>query len=130
MTAAYLDASAAVKLVVQEVETAALRSALLAWPARVSSELLAIELARTTRRHLGRTPRGLAAVLSGCLLHPIDTTVVRAAVAVEPPGVATLDAIHLATGLLLRQAIGAFITYDKRLAEAARGVGLPVLSPA
>jgi predicted nucleic acid-binding protein len=46
-----------------------------------------------------------------------------------PAALRTLDAIHLATALELGP-IDAFVTYDDRLAEAARGIGLPVVRPA
>lgn len=44
----------------------------------------------------------------------------------------SLDAIHLATADLLTasgKTITAFVAYDKRLAEAAHGAGLPVAMP-
>jgi uncharacterized protein len=42
----------------------------------------------------------------------------------------TLDAIHLATAHGLRTDVTAFVSYDKRLCESARAVGLPAESPA
>lgn len=44
--------------------------------------------------------------------------------------VRSLDAIHLATALRGRSRLTAFLTYDKRLADAAREAGLPVEAPA
>ena len=43
----------------------------------------------------------------------------------------SLDAIHLATGLRLRGQgqLTSFVTYDKRLADAASAAGLPVEAP-
>ncbi|MEA2549919.1 MAG: uncharacterized protein QOE42_2517, partial [Chloroflexota bacterium] len=49
---------------------------------------------------------------------------------VGPPTLRTLDAIHLATALALQPDLDGFATYDDRLAAAARGLGLPVVSPA
>jgi predicted nucleic acid-binding protein len=60
----------------------------------------------------------------------LDAEVGHLASAVGPANVRTLDAIHLATGVLLRPDLDAFVTYDDRLAEAARLVGLPVVRPA
>jgi len=129
MSAAYLDASAAVKLVVEEEASAALREALREWPVRVSSELLAIELSRTARRRLGVVPAGVGTILGQCVLHPIDRDVVLAATVVGPAAIATLDSIHLATALLVREAIGVFVSYDRRLLAAADAFGLPVAAP-
>ena len=42
----------------------------------------------------------------------------------------SLDALHLATALSVREEIGAFVTYDRSLAEAAKARGMAVLSPA
>jgi predicted nucleic acid-binding protein len=42
----------------------------------------------------------------------------------------SLDAIHLATADELRRGIEWFVTYDKRLLDAAEARGLPVISPA
>jgi predicted nucleic acid-binding protein len=40
-----------------------------------------------------------------------------------------LDAIHLATALALRDDLQSVVTYDKRLATAVAGYGIPVASP-
>ena len=42
----------------------------------------------------------------------------------------TLDAIHLASALAIAADLDAFVTYDDRMAEAARNLGLPVVRPA
>jgi predicted nucleic acid-binding protein len=41
----------------------------------------------------------------------------------------SLDAIHLATALHIRERLTAFVAYDNRLAEAARATGLPGRDP-
>ena len=51
------------------------------------------------------------------------------ATALEPAGLRTLDALHLATALTIRSDIGAFLAYDDRLAAAAASRGLPVVAP-
>jgi predicted nucleic acid-binding protein len=48
---------------------------------------------------------------------------------VRPATVRSLDAIHLGTALSIRPRLTSFITYDKRLADAARTEGLPVDIP-
>ena len=44
--------------------------------------------------------------------------------------VRSLDTIHLGTALHARQALMSFVTYDKRLLDAAIAAGLPADSPA
>jgi predicted nucleic acid-binding protein len=48
----------------------------------------------------------------------------------DPPELRSLDALHLATALELGDEIDALVTYDRRLADAARAHGLRVESPA
>jgi predicted nucleic acid-binding protein len=59
----------------------------------------------------------------------IDRDLLARAAALEPPMVRTLDAIHLVSALELASADTEFVTYDERLAAAARSVGLTVVSP-
>jgi hypothetical protein len=42
----------------------------------------------------------------------------------------TLDAVHLAAERTLGVRLGALITYDARMAEAAEALGLPLVAPA
>jgi hypothetical protein len=41
----------------------------------------------------------------------------------------SLDAIHLASALLIRDDLEAFVAYDDRLLESAAALGMPVASP-
>lgn len=63
----------------------------------------------------------------------IDTAVRAAAGAYAEPLLCSLDAIHLATAEILARQAGAdfvaFVTYDRRLLDAAKAVGLAVASP-
>jgi hypothetical protein len=47
----------------------------------------------------------------------------------SPPGLGTLDAIHLATALAIGPALEAFITYDRQLGRAAAAAGLRAEAP-
>lgn len=131
MTAVYLDASAFVKLLVVEAETPALRAFLAAGSARrVSSALLRTEALRATR-HLG--PAVLATVreaLRRVDLIAIDDRILDGAGTMEPGVLRTLDAIHLATALAVGDDLDAIVTYDVRMVEAARLLGLATATPA
>lgn len=130
MTALYLDTSAFVKVIVEEDETGALRTFLSDHRARlVSSALLRTEALRAVR-HLG--PEALAAVRDGLRrvdLIGIDDRVLDAAGVLEPRVLRTLDAIHLATALSVGDDLDAIVTYDARMVEAARLLGLPTKAP-
>ena len=45
------------------------------------------------------------------------------------PSLRSLDAIHVATALLVRDEIDAVISYDQRMLTAAAAHGLPTASP-
>ena len=130
MSALYLDSSAFVKLAVEEPETAALR-AFLADRAlrRVSSALLRTESLRAVR-HLGAD--ALATVREGLRridLVAIDDRILDAAGTLEPRVLRTLDAIHLATALAVGDDLETIVTYDDRMVEAARFLGLSTATP-
>jgi predicted nucleic acid-binding protein len=59
----------------------------------------------------------------------VDPTVRATAAAFPNPGLRSLDAIHLATALVVARELQAFVTYDVRLRDAARQAGLPVANP-
>lgn len=126
---AYLDASALVKLVVPEPESESLRGELIHWPRRATSTLVRTELVRACARIGSRARERASEVVEGLTLVSVSDELLDLAAAVEPRSLRSLDAIHVATALTLRQALGAVITYDERLAGAAARAGLPLLSP-
>ncbi len=130
MRALYLDSSAFVKLVVEETETPAVRSFLANRGARrVSSTLLRTESLRAVR-HLG--PVALATVREGLRrvdLIGIDDRILDAAGILEPAVLRTLDAIHLATAMAVGDDLEAIVTYDERMVDAARLMGLSTATP-
>lgn len=125
----YADASALAKLVTREAESDALRSWLVGRAAPViTSELGRVEVLRTARRADGEL-REARLVMGDVLLVPLDRPVLDLAAEVGGAPLRTLDALHLASALLLGDALTAFVAYDARLLDAARGAGLPVSSP-
>ena len=130
MSALYLDSSAFVKLLVEETESTAVRSFLANRGARrVSSALLRTESLRAVR-HLG--PDALVVVREGLRrvdLIGIDDRILDAAGILEPQVLRTLDAIHLATALAVGDDLEAIVTYDERMLDAARFMGLATATP-
>jgi predicted nucleic acid-binding protein len=131
----YLDASALVKLVRAEPETAELR-AFLARDDLISSELTLTEVPRAIRRAAADDPElapeplitRAGEVLDAVALLPVDRPLLAAAGALEEPGLRALDAIHLAAAIDLSP-IDAFVSYDERQSAAARLAGLRTVSP-
>jgi predicted nucleic acid-binding protein len=126
---AYLDASAMVKLIVDEVESVALNRWYVEARRLLTSRVGIVETIRASSR---RTcdPLHRDRILSDVEVIEFDRHVAGVAAALAPPLLRTLDAIHLATALALMPELDAFVTYDDRLAEAARSLGLPVVRPA
>lgn len=127
---AYLDASAIVKLVVDELESPALRHALRDRPHRVSSALALVEVHLAAARRRPAPPTGRAGtILAGLALIPIDQPVLEGAAGLGQSGVRALDTIHLATARSLGEDLESFIAYDQRLLSAAQAVGLRTEQP-
>ncbi len=126
----YLDASAAVKLVVSEPESQSLRGFVRDRMARVSSRVLAVELLRAVRRANPAAVGQARSLLEVMEFVELDRGIAGRAAELEPAGLRSLDAVHLASALELGDELDAFVTYDARQAIAARKLGLPVASPA
>ena len=127
----YLDSAAIVKLVHAESESQALRNWLderaeVGW---VSSVLAEIESFRALARYTPQAVSRLHLVLDLIDLVELDAGARILAQTVRPATVRSLDAIHLATALRIQPLIS-FVTYDKRLADAAQLAGLTVDAPA
>lgn len=127
----YLDTSALVKLVVAEPESAPLL-AWLAAPYRVavSCDLARTELVRAVRRAAPDRMVEARAVLDAVTLLEVAPDVFEQAGRLDPTIVRSLDAIHLASALTLGDDLEGLVTYDDRLAEAARANGVAVVAPA
>ncbi|MDQ3325843.1 MAG: type II toxin-antitoxin system VapC family toxin [Actinomycetota bacterium] len=132
MSVVYVDTSALVKLVVVEAETQPLRQ----WIGRLDGSVAfatsiatRIELTRATRRHSADAASSAETVLAGTNLVLMSPDLVLDAALLDPPGLRTLDAIHLATARRIGSSLSAFVAYDARLLDAASAAGLPVASP-
>ena len=124
----YLDSSALVKLVIREPQSHTLRAAVAGLGWQVSSELAVVEVGRRARRHGRDADARARGVLAYTHLRPLDRNVLDLAAELEPTGLRSLDAIHLATALSL-DGLDVFVSYDSRLNEAAAAAGLSVEAP-
>jgi len=132
----YVDSSALLKRSVAEAESEALEEALGRHVGDrdllVSSSLALVEVSRALRNRVGAenadvVPGAIEDALSGIAERAIGTDVVALARRIGPDVLRSLDAIHLATALLVDADI--MITYDGRLAFAARHNALEVVAP-
>jgi uncharacterized protein len=127
MTRYYLESSAAAKLMVGEAESQALRT----WCDRDEVELVGSDLVETELRRIAQRreipQQAATAVLDGIDLHEITRSVFAEAGLLPGRLLRGLDALHLASALHL--GVTAVATYDERLGDAARAVGLEVVAP-
>ena len=127
--AVYLDASAIVKLAVEEPESDALRRYLRRRRPLVTSALSRAEVVRAL------LPLGTDAVRRGeAVLTHIETVringrVLTSAGGLGPVDLRTLDAIHLATAAEVGTDLARLVTYDGRMASAADALGFSVVAP-
>ncbi len=125
----YVDSSAIVKLAIAEPESKALRCYLSRRRPLVSSALAATEVARAL------IPSGSEAVARGqdvlrrIQLLRVNDRVLRDAGRMEPAELRSLDAIHLASAAELGPSVKQIVTYDERMADAAKTTGWSVISP-
>jgi predicted nucleic acid-binding protein len=128
----YLDSAAVVKLAHAEPESAALRAWLddRAETPWISSVVTEIESFRALARYAPGAASRLPAVLDQIDLIDLDQRIRMLAQTVTPATARSLDAIHLGTALRSRSSLTSFVTYDKRLLDAAQATGLPINAPA
>jgi predicted nucleic acid-binding protein len=129
MAATYVDSSAIVKLAVREPQSDALRKYLRRRHSLISSALARTEVLRAL------LPGGEPALAAGRrvldrvdLVH-VNHRVLNLASTLLPLEVRSLDAIHLATANRLGADLGDIVTYDERMAAAARSMGYRVSAP-
>ena len=130
MSIAYLDSSALVKLMVREDETSALEADLANRDGLVTSSLAMVECRRAAGRAGNRRVlQRVSDVLDAVYLLDLTNPILDQASNVRPAPIRSLDAIHIATAISIGDVDLDVITYDDRMAEAARANGLRVAHP-
>jgi uncharacterized protein len=125
----YLDASALVTLISRRRYARELREFLATKPAMpmATSTVGFIESVRALDK-IGDYPAIMQNLLRD-FTEILVTDEVRDAAAQLPAGVRTLDAVHIASAQIIGAAMEALVTYDQRMLEIARSVGLPAEAP-
>ena len=95
----------------------------------VSSDLLRTELLRATLRGAPDEMPRARAVLDSITILTLPTPLFERAAELEPTLLRSLDAVHVAAALDLGDELDGIVTYDDRLAEAAKLHGVQVISP-
>jgi len=130
LTVFYLDTSAAVKLLFAERESTAMDRWWAEAGTRVaSSDLLRTELLRVTRRVDPEQMTPARALLDSLTLLRLSTALCERAAMLDSVVIRSLDALHLAAALELGDELEGIVTYDRRLAEASRVLGIRIVAP-
>lgn len=127
----YLDSSAILKLVLSESESDAFK-AYLADHDRVPRATSAVSMVEVPRAVARSEPLGMVTVyqtLDEMTRIRVDGSVMMSAASLTPATLRSLDAIHLASALALQPHLTAFVSYDRKLLDAATFHDLPVASP-
>lgn len=125
----YLDSSALVTLISGRSYAGDLAKFLLTWPAMpmATSTVGVVETVRTLDQ-VGSYPT-LLEDLARRFAEIVVTEEIRDAAAMLPRGVRTLDAIHIASAQAIGDVLEVLVTYDKRMLDVARAVGLRAEAP-
>ncbi len=129
-----MDTSALTKLLITEPETPELQRWLITQNDQgehvATSALSRVELMRAVARYgePGHAERARY-LLDGLDILPITEPVITLAETIGPAALRSLDAIHLAAATQINRELTAFVTYDHRLLDGCREVGLTAASP-
>jgi uncharacterized protein len=116
------------KLVVEEPESEALARAIdAAQPDLVASWLLETEMRRAAQREEALTQEIVSGFLDGVALYEAPASLFREAALLPGANLRSLDALHLAAAV--RIGVDQVVTYDSRMMDSARLLGLRVLAP-
>jgi len=125
----YLDTSAALKLLIEEPESPALAQTVdREQPDLVAGWVLETELRRAAQRLPALGMDVVSEFLAGVSLYEMPGSLFREAGILPGETLRSVDALHLAVAV--RIGVDLVLTYDVRMADSARLLGLPVLSPA
>lgn len=130
----YMDTSALTKLLIAEPETPELRNWLTSQidqgDSAATSALGRVELMRTVARYgdISQADRARY-LLDGLDILPLTEPMMSLAESIGPATLRSLDAIHLAAAAYFDQELTAFVTYDHRLLNGCRDIGLTIASP-
>lgn len=123
----YLDTSAALKLLVDEAESAALEAAIATASQVASCYLLETEVRRAVSRYRELTQSDASDLLDRVDLHDVPPSLFYEAGLLPGDALRSLDALHVAAAV--RLGVDVVATYDRRMQDAVVAAGLRVIAP-
>ena len=124
----YIDSSAILKLIKPEKESTALIKKLPS--ALIASRISRIEVTRTIIRYEPDLLDSTYDVLADIQMVPVEDSIIT--IAENLPqfiNLRSLDSLHIASALAIKNVLKGIITYDKEMVIAANALGFKTLSP-
>jgi predicted nucleic acid-binding protein len=124
----YIDSSAILKLIKPEKESAALIKKLPS--ALIASRISRVEVTRTIIRYEPDLLDSTYDVLADIQMVPVEDSIIT--IAENLPqfiNLRSLDSLHIASALAIKNVLKGIITYDKEMVMAANALGFKTLSP-
>ena len=124
----YMDSSAIIKLIKPEKESAALIKKLPS--SLITSRISRVEVARTIAKHEPDLLNTAYDVLADIQMIPVEDSIIT--IAENLPlhiDLRSLDSLHIASALHIRNALKGIITYDKEMMRAGIALGFNTMSP-
>ena len=124
----YMDSSAIIKLIKPEKESATLIKKIP--PSLITSRISRVEVARTIAKHEPDLLNTAYDVLADIQMIPVEDSIIT--IAENLPlhiDLRSLDSLHIASALHIRNALKGIITYDKEMMRAGIALGFNTMSP-
>ena len=124
----YIDSSAILKLIKPEKESAALIKKLPS--ALIASRISRVEVTRTIIRYEPDLLDSTYDLLADIQMVPVEDSIIT--IAENLPqfiNLRSLDSLHIASALAIKNVLKGIITYDKEMVIAANALGFKTLSP-
>ena len=124
----YIDSSAILKLIKPEKESAALIKKLPS--ALIASRISRVEVTRTIIRYEPDLLDSTYDVLADIQMFPVEDSIIT--IDENLPqfiNLRSLDSLHIASALAIKNVLKGIITYDKEMVIAANALGFKTLSP-
>jgi predicted nucleic acid-binding protein len=124
----YMDSSAIIKLIKPEKESAVLIKKLPT--SLITSRISRIEVARTIGKHEPDLLDAAYDILADIQMIPVEDSIITIAENLpQHIDLRSLDSLHIASALAIRNALKGIITYDKEMVRAGIALGFKTMSP-
>jgi predicted nucleic acid-binding protein len=123
-----MDSSEIIKLIKPEKESATLIKKIP--PSLITSRISRVEVARTIAKHEPNLLNTAYDILADIQMIPVEDSIIT--IAENLPlhiDLRSLDSLHIASALHIRNALKGIITYDKEMMRAGIALGFNTMSP-